>query len=215
MRYDATSGLMYMRQRWYDSVLGRFISRDPIGIEGGSNLYCYGFNHPVNFTDASGLTPLRSMEELFWKTDRVVRLLRRCGFNEEAQLVHDHYSREFTPWVDDALGFTNPITLGINVKAGLSDIQFMDTAVHEGYHARQGHVRVLFEGVLAKLLRRPKAEYAQEFEVYKAEAAFIVEFMARCHCLDGDDRQYLLDRLNFINNTKLPQLERQYNDWYF
>ena len=35
VRYDAATGLHYMRARWYDSELGRFISRDPIGLMGG------------------------------------------------------------------------------------------------------------------------------------------------------------------------------------
>ncbi|MCW5871445.1 MAG: RHS repeat-associated core domain-containing protein, partial [Candidatus Eremiobacteraeota bacterium] len=33
----------------------RFISRDPIGLEGGPNLYTYAANSPVNFVDPSGL----------------------------------------------------------------------------------------------------------------------------------------------------------------
>lgn len=37
-------------------VLGRFISRDPIGHHGNLNLYAYPTN-PVNFVDPAGLTP--------------------------------------------------------------------------------------------------------------------------------------------------------------
>jgi RHS repeat-associated protein len=43
--YDVLSdddiGLQYMWNRWYDPEVGRFISRDPIGFEGGINLYAY------------------------------------------------------------------------------------------------------------------------------------------------------------------------------
>jgi RHS repeat-associated protein len=38
---SASSKLYYMRQRWYASDLGRFISSDPIGFAGGLNLYAY------------------------------------------------------------------------------------------------------------------------------------------------------------------------------
>jgi RHS repeat-associated protein len=54
--YDATTGLQFSRARWYDPVIGRFVSEDPIGFDGGDvNLYGYVSNNPQNFTDPSGL----------------------------------------------------------------------------------------------------------------------------------------------------------------
>lgn len=53
-RKDPSSGLVYMRARWFDSGLGRFISRDPIGLEGGPNLYAYVDNSPANEIDPLG-----------------------------------------------------------------------------------------------------------------------------------------------------------------
>ncbi len=53
--YDNESGLYYYRARYYDAKVGRFISEDPIGFEGGINFYVYVGNNPVNFTDPSGL----------------------------------------------------------------------------------------------------------------------------------------------------------------
>ncbi|MDP3136009.1 MAG: RHS repeat-associated core domain-containing protein, partial [Burkholderiaceae bacterium] len=52
---DLSSGLIHMRARYYDPALGRFISRDPIGLAGGLNVYAYVGNDPVNCTDPSGL----------------------------------------------------------------------------------------------------------------------------------------------------------------
>jgi len=52
---EDTIGLKLLGQRWYDSEVGRFISRDPIGGEGGLNLYVYVENHLVNEIDPSGL----------------------------------------------------------------------------------------------------------------------------------------------------------------
>ena len=54
VRYDSATGLHYMRARWYDSSTQRFISRDPIGVQGGSNLYTYVDNNPVNEVDPLG-----------------------------------------------------------------------------------------------------------------------------------------------------------------
>lgn len=54
----ADSGLWNMGHRNFGAgVLGRFISRDPIGHAGGLNLYSYGGNNPVTFTDHTGLRP--------------------------------------------------------------------------------------------------------------------------------------------------------------
>lgn len=52
---DAEVGLMYYRARWYDPQLGRFLSEDPIGLDGGMNMYSYVGNNPINFNDPSGL----------------------------------------------------------------------------------------------------------------------------------------------------------------
>jgi uncharacterized protein RhaS with RHS repeats len=47
---------MYYRARWYDPQVGRFISEDPIGFDGGDlNLYGYVVNNPANFRDPTGL----------------------------------------------------------------------------------------------------------------------------------------------------------------
>lgn len=47
-----------MRQRWYDPTLQRFISRDPIGLDGGVNLYAYVSNSPTNRIDPMGTNGL-------------------------------------------------------------------------------------------------------------------------------------------------------------
>ena len=52
---DGTTGLYYVRNRWYDPELMRFVSADPIGLEGGINLYAYVGNDPVNSTDPYGM----------------------------------------------------------------------------------------------------------------------------------------------------------------
>jgi RHS repeat-associated protein len=50
------NGLYYMRARYYDPTVGRFISEDPIGFAGGDvNLYAYVQNDPVNRRDPYGL----------------------------------------------------------------------------------------------------------------------------------------------------------------
>ena len=57
VRNDSATGLVWMRHRWFDPTLNRFISRDPIGIEGGYNLYQYAEANPVTHIDPEGLNP--------------------------------------------------------------------------------------------------------------------------------------------------------------
>src|SRR5205085_7788105 len=40
---------------WYDPSVGRFISEDPIGLNGGINPYAYVGNNPIRLVDPSGL----------------------------------------------------------------------------------------------------------------------------------------------------------------
>ncbi len=52
--YSWTTSLYYFRNRWYDPVIGRWISKDPIGINGGINLYQFCAGNPVCCRDPSG-----------------------------------------------------------------------------------------------------------------------------------------------------------------
>ncbi|MEE8574169.1 MAG: RHS repeat-associated core domain-containing protein, partial [Thermodesulfobacteriota bacterium] len=48
--------LYYYRARFYDSEIGRFLTKDPIGLSAGdTNFYAYVGNNPINFVDPSGL----------------------------------------------------------------------------------------------------------------------------------------------------------------
>ena len=49
---DSGSNLYYLRARYYDPGIGRFLSQDPLPT---GNLYAYVGSNPVNFIDPSGL----------------------------------------------------------------------------------------------------------------------------------------------------------------
>jgi RHS repeat-associated protein len=54
---DAASGLIYMQQRYYDPVIGRFLSMDPdlVGELGlNFNRYAYVGNNPYRYVDPDG-----------------------------------------------------------------------------------------------------------------------------------------------------------------
>ena len=58
--YSWTTGLYYFRNRWYDPVIGRWISKDSIGIQGGINLYEFCKNIGPNATDPFGYARIRT-----------------------------------------------------------------------------------------------------------------------------------------------------------
>jgi RHS repeat-associated protein len=53
---DGETGLLYVRNRYYDPEMGRFITPDPLGYVDGPNVYQFAMNSPVNFSDPLGLS---------------------------------------------------------------------------------------------------------------------------------------------------------------
>lgn len=49
-----TTGLLYMRNRWYSAELGQFLSHDSLGYHDSYNLYAYAGFDPINRGDAFG-----------------------------------------------------------------------------------------------------------------------------------------------------------------
>ena len=53
------TGLIFLRARYYDSLSGRFLTRDPSRLE--TNPYSYVASNPTNRTDRSGLFPIEGL----------------------------------------------------------------------------------------------------------------------------------------------------------
>jgi RHS repeat-associated protein len=51
------NGLLYMRARYYNPYICRFVNPDPSGFAGGLNFYCYANGNPVSLVDPFGLCP--------------------------------------------------------------------------------------------------------------------------------------------------------------
>jgi RHS repeat-associated protein len=73
---DATTGLSYMQQRYYDSGIGRFLSVDPVMADDNTgrnfNRYWYAANNPYRFIDPDGRIDRESYKEIH--QDRVAEL---------------------------------------------------------------------------------------------------------------------------------------------
>jgi RHS repeat-associated protein len=74
--HDDETGLVYYGYRYYSAELGRWISRDPLGEEGGNNLHSYVNNNPTNFYDYLGL---KSKKECERYNVEFKRLLKEYG----------------------------------------------------------------------------------------------------------------------------------------
>jgi RHS repeat-associated protein len=63
---DDESDYYYLRERYFDPVIGRFLGRDPLGSG-----YPYAANNPVNLTDPTGLywIPCEGNPECIWSED--------------------------------------------------------------------------------------------------------------------------------------------------
>ena len=67
--FSRSTGLTNFRARWYDPAIGRWLSKDPIGLSGGLNLYVFCENNTVNRIDPAGFAhtatrPLRAKSKL-------------------------------------------------------------------------------------------------------------------------------------------------------
>jgi RHS repeat-associated protein len=60
--WDVELGLYYYRARYYDPEVGRFLSRDPLGLAAGPNPYTYVNNSPTNAIDPSGTNPWGNLD---------------------------------------------------------------------------------------------------------------------------------------------------------
>ena len=64
---DEGGGLYYMKKRFYSAAWARFVQRDPLGLEGGTNSYVYGANNPLFYIDPDGTLLLEA-----WATWKAV-----------------------------------------------------------------------------------------------------------------------------------------------
>ncbi|MDQ0038689.1 RHS repeat-associated protein [Variovorax boronicumulans] len=79
---DEETGLHYNRFRYYDPVMGRFVSKDPIRLRGGINVFQYASN-PVKWIDPTGLSAASDLPRMKGRSvPRVGSILSNAGFNK-------------------------------------------------------------------------------------------------------------------------------------
>ena len=114
--HDDESGLVYYNYRYYSPIIGKWLSRDPIGEAGGLNLYTFLDNSSINRWDNWGLCDCNTWTE--WS-------------NAVGGAFMDGLS-------DGAAGVADALTGGLSAKFrdayGINDIND-DTNYYTGYYS--------------------------------------------------------------------------------
>ena len=95
---DRITRLYNYGYRYYDQKLGRWLSRDPIGERGGTDLFCFTKNAPINHSDYFGNKPGKPEGDSV-KCQEKMRKQRR-----EAQDFVDSNGSSQTPDCSDEVG---------------------------------------------------------------------------------------------------------------
>jgi RHS repeat-associated protein len=117
-----SSGLTYLRARYYDPASGRFLSRDPYPMDAEDtqtiNRYVYVKNNPINYVDPSGEVPWGTVLRFVCgdiclvplKVQQVIEIRRDMRSRFPGDGIRDAYrhaetSRRITVEVDPLFGF--------------------------------------------------------------------------------------------------------------
>ena len=99
-----TPDLYYYRARYYSPGLGRFISEDPIGLDGGLNVYRYVGDNPISNGDPSGTAALNLTGPLYRTYSNGTDFYNACG-NPQTTNGCTHFKFEVhCPCVGDGCG---------------------------------------------------------------------------------------------------------------
>ena len=113
---DGETGFIYLRNRYYDPRIGRFMSEDP--AKSGLNWYVYCENNPLKFVDPWGLTSWQDASEIIKNNADYINaagayynvnpaIIAACIYTEQIKNVN---------WVDsltDVPGFWMDTSVGI------------------------------------------------------------------------------------------------------
>ncbi|OAK89981.1 hypothetical protein AB851_17255 [Ralstonia pseudosolanacearum] len=142
MQYHAASGMYLTQFRAYDPGTGRWVSRDPIGEEGGINLYTYVEGNPVSSADSLGLCPdCDKSRKLAWDYYSKLQAHFPTQYPKAPSAIF------FGPLPADHGGMVSPLLPSVMILpqdfCELSDRNTFDfywAIAHEGLHINQGWV---------------------------------------------------------------------------
>ena len=140
-----STGLIYFGARYYNPQIGRWITKDPMGMIDGANVYNYVHSNPVNLVDYWGFcSEDRVMEVYKWLLEHHPEI---TNGTDPAFLEVDLLSD-----ITDIQGLTFPFDIILLDKHINSDSNLVIFMAHELMHAQNG-----FWGNQIKMLSDKKA----------------------------------------------------------
>ena len=145
---DAETGLYYNRFRYYDPNAGSYISRDPISVAGGLNVYSYVYDTST-WIDILGLSPVNADRFPSWMDTKQ-------GYERHHIIPYEHRSHEiFKVTGMNVNNATNmvylPVTESIHPTKAVHHEFMLNGKPHAEYNALMGRE-------LDDLLERSKME---------------------------------------------------------
>ncbi|NUQ02047.1 MAG: RHS repeat-associated core domain-containing protein, partial [Armatimonadetes bacterium] len=101
---DQATGLIALAYRYYGPGVGRFLNRDPVGFDGGVNLYGYALSAPVGFLDVHGRHPAAHTPSVGPPPDWTAPGELVMGFGIISALIGLYTSSQTDTWADDRPG---------------------------------------------------------------------------------------------------------------
>ena len=117
------TGLLCLTHRYYDPGTGKFLNRDPIGYQGGANLYGFCAGNPVNESDPDGTDfrdgsdPFAYFNNLFsYATPHdVLHAMKHNDVTHAIKTLFDIYSNFIIPEAGGGVALTRVAVNGVRL----------------------------------------------------------------------------------------------------
>ncbi|MEV4179640.1 RHS repeat-associated core domain-containing protein [Nonomuraea sp. NPDC049709] len=123
---DASTGLDYLSARYYDPVIGRFISTDPLldlSKPQGANPYAYAGNNPVGASDPTGLKPIDESKDAinpcYKPKSQECKVARKEQAEAEAKAAQAEVDRQLKQLLNAILAIAKIAADELGITAGI------------------------------------------------------------------------------------------------